>query len=616
MTTDANIVIGIEGRIDGGRRIKRTLDDVADSGDKATNSTKRLSREMKATSRTANLLANSLKFFAVGAIASGLTKMTDDFTLLEARIKNSTHNLKEFNEAMQALRKSSAETGAEFGASVEIFQRLSFVRNEIKATVSEMTTFTDNVQKLGVMSGASTQGLNAGLRQLGQALSSEIVRAEEFNSIMENIPAVGRAIADELGVTTGEMRQLVINGKLLSSDVFAAILNQTDQVNEQFNTFPKTIGRALNEFYLKLQLSAGEINKVIGGTQLVIKGFQIAGTVLEALTGLIKGFGNSIKAFFDFVIAGIIDAFNMAARQVERLTNSVIDAINKIKPGEALKHVKFSSDISRKALATAAADAARKEIEAAKKGFESAFEKSAELFTGKQTRQIKVQKKATREISQNYKDIVKSLKKAKEPAASLKQEVLEMKSGTEHFKNSVTDLDRSIQTFGESASDAFTKFITGAMTAREAVASIMRAFASQMAQKASSSLSGLFTSGLSAIAGSLFGGASFESKVAASALKRKPSFATGGELVFGGKGGIDNNVLSLNGMPIANVSRGETATISPSGKNRNKTIVINQTNNFSLGVKETVQSEIIKILPDLQESARAYVKEADARGFS
>lgn len=42
-----------------------------------------------------------------------------------------------------------------------------------------------------------------------------------------------------------------------------------------------------------------------------------------------------------------------------------------------------------------------------------------------------------------------------------------------------------------------------------------------------------------------------------------PGFATGGAMVLGGRGGVDQNVLSLNGSPIARVSRGEGMTISP-----------------------------------------------------
>jgi len=42
-------------------------------------------------------------------------------------------------------------------------------------------------------------------------------------------------------------------------------------------------------------------------------------------------------------------------------------------------------------------------------------------------------------------------------------------------------------------------------------------------------------------------------------------FAHGGSFMVGGKGGVDNNVLSLNGSPVAKVSQGETVSVTPQG---------------------------------------------------
>lgn len=44
-----------------------------------------------------------------------------------------------------------------------------------------------------------------------------------------------------------------------------------------------------------------------------------------------------------------------------------------------------------------------------------------------------------------------------------------------------------------------------------------------------------------------------------------PGFALGGSMMIGGTGGSDRNVLALNGLPIARVSRGEGLHISPNG---------------------------------------------------
>lgn len=45
-----------------------------------------------------------------------------------------------------------------------------------------------------------------------------------------------------------------------------------------------------------------------------------------------------------------------------------------------------------------------------------------------------------------------------------------------------------------------------------------------------------------------------------------PGLATGGSMLIGGRGGTDRNLLSLNGQPVARVSRGERIDVVPQGK--------------------------------------------------
>lgn len=62
----------------------------------------------------------------------------------------------------------------------------------------------------------------------------------------------------------------------------------------------------------------------------------------------------------------------------------------------------------------------------------------------------------------------------------------------------------------------------------------------------------------------LAGAGAFGSKVAAFVNRpQTPGLASGGSIAFGGFGGTDRNLLSLNNTPIARVSRGEVAHIRP-----------------------------------------------------
>jgi hypothetical protein len=46
-----------------------------------------------------------------------------------------------------------------------------------------------------------------------------------------------------------------------------------------------------------------------------------------------------------------------------------------------------------------------------------------------------------------------------------------------------------------------------------------------------------------------------------------PAFASGGAMILGGRGGRDRNLLMMNGLPIARVSRGEMMSIHPANSN-------------------------------------------------
>ncbi len=75
---------------------------------------------------------------------------------------------------------------------------------------------------------------------------------------------------------------------------------------------------------------------------------------------------------------------------------------------------------------------------------------------------------------------------------------------------------------------------------------------------------GSFASALAPLFGGRKGGIS-ESGATAAQEAQVIGMARGGSGRFGGRGGVDRNVLSLNNHPIARVSRGEYFSVSPKG---------------------------------------------------
>jgi tape measure domain-containing protein len=478
--SDVEIVVGIRGDISGGRTIKRSLDDIAASGQKAAVSTDFFKKELasgqitiqkftdkmnnagqsaktiktevdklgitqkainriiqegvsplerlnqkqaeynkylragaidqktfeKATAQNteaikrlknessiATKIFGELKTVVAGYIGIQSIKQTamisDQYVMMNARLKTITGSTNGAADAVRELKRISSETGVAMSANIDIMQRLSFVREEINATNKDMLTFTETVSKIGVLSNASGEALKNGLTQLGQSLSAEIMRAEEFNSVMENTPGIGKAIADQFGVTTGQLGRLVREGKVLSSDVFSAILNQTEKVREEMEKMPRTIERAGKEAGITFD---GLIAKIMGTTDAAsgyVKIIDFGTNRLKEMTATV----DIIRISFEFMGDRIATTFNNIAYEMEQIYNKASGFIYKLTSGKV--DLGVSSDYYKRGYSQTL-----EQNNAAKSN-------AVRSVMGEQFGPFKPQEK--REISQNYAEIAAGL---------------------------------------------------------------------------------------------------------------------------------------------------------------------------------------------------------------
>jgi lambda family phage tail tape measure protein len=355
------------------------------------------------------VLARQFLPLTAAASAFAAIKLNDEFVLLRARVQNATQTSEEFKQAWGGIIDISRNTGASLEGTVSVFQRLSFVRKEINATTTEMLQFTDTVSKLGIISGATPDALKFGLTQLGQSLSNQIVRAEEFNSIMENIPAVGKQIADELGVSTGELRNLVIEGKVLSADVFAAMLNATEKVNAEFNKFPNTVGRAFQGFLIDLQAAIGGLFDATNASEILIQVIYRVGKALKGVADLLRGFIYVFKAAFTSLIGDIVGVAAKGLQIVQDTVNGVIKGINLLRK-DKIQPIELTVD--PKLLEQATNEEVKKNLKDAGDAFKSAVENiGGEAFGIDVLKAEKIDKAAAsvRKISQDYGQLAKQL---------------------------------------------------------------------------------------------------------------------------------------------------------------------------------------------------------------
>lgn len=104
----------------------------------------------------------------------------------------------------------------------------------------QIVVFAEQLNKQMKLSGASTQEASAAMLQLTQSLAKGCLNGDELTSVMENGSAVTKTIAEYMGITQGELKDLAAEGQVTSDIIIAAMLGAADQTNAAFETLPMT----------------------------------------------------------------------------------------------------------------------------------------------------------------------------------------------------------------------------------------------------------------------------------------------------------------------------------------------------------------------------------------
>lgn len=200
-----------------------------------------------------------------GGLAKSLAETADGVKNLEARIKLATGEGANFQRGWAGVTKVALETNSALDETGTLFVRLAKASEEggMKAEQAQQRAInlTRTINQSIQLSGSSSEASQAAITQLIQGLQSGVLRGEEFNSVMEQAPRLAQALANGLGVTTGELRKMAEQGVLTSATVMKALEGQSAKVAEEFNKLPPTVGRALQNLSTQWSLYVGEADK-------------------------------------------------------------------------------------------------------------------------------------------------------------------------------------------------------------------------------------------------------------------------------------------------------------------------------------------------------------------
>lgn len=256
------------------RNLGNELDSIERKGDFASKSMDALS---VATRQLAGYMAGLV------TVSAAISKM-DTYTSLKNRLKLVTNNQVELNKATEDTFRIAQKTYSAWDSVLQVYQRFSDNAKTLNLTMDDTARLTETVSKAVAISGASAAAADAALVQFGQALASGTLRGEELNSVMEQTPALAKAIAQGMGITVGELRTVAAEGKITSQEIVKALKNVQADVDALFAKTDITISQSLTLLNNEITKFVGESGKGSGAAEVLSGSIKTLAGNLDVLT--------------------------------------------------------------------------------------------------------------------------------------------------------------------------------------------------------------------------------------------------------------------------------------------------------------------------------------------
>lgn len=244
-----------------------------------------------------NLAGAALGGSLVGSLARDIGQTADAYNNLAARIRLATGEGAAFESAFSAVQDIAQRTGTSLEQTGTLFARITQAGKEFGLAQADALALTEAIGQAAAISGATAQSADAALTQLIQGLQSGVLRGEEFNSVLEQAPRLARALADGLGVTTGELRKLAEAGTLTSDVVIRALQGQAQTLRQEFESLPPTVGRALGSLSNAWTVYVGEVDKATGASATAARSIESLARNLDTVGAVLFGVGKAVAAY-------------------------------------------------------------------------------------------------------------------------------------------------------------------------------------------------------------------------------------------------------------------------------------------------------------------------------
>ena len=225
------------------------------------------------------------------------------FDKLNQRLKIITKDNGSYSDSLKLAEQAQSKFGLSSIEALEAVTNLQARLGPLGTSMEDISTIFNGFNTAAILSGASTQEQAGAMRQLTQALGSGVLRGDEFNSISEQMSAVLKPIADQLGVNVGQLRAMAAEGKI-TKDVVVAAFKKIEKegagaLKELIKKDPTMVFKILSNETEKLSIAFGSLLAPV-----ILDATRVLTSLTTAVTAFVQSpLGKTITLFTGIAIA-------------------------------------------------------------------------------------------------------------------------------------------------------------------------------------------------------------------------------------------------------------------------------------------------------------------------
>jgi len=305
-----DVEMNIQGLLVAQQRVNQRLDLMERGFDKTTKSIDTTESSMLSLSRVAVSLGAALSVKQIAEYA-------DAWATVNNKLSNSLRPNEQLVDVTQRVFDITQQTRSSLDATASLYARLERATRQYGTSAGDLAKLTTIINQGFVVSGATAQEAENAIIQLSQGLASGALRGEEFNSVNEQGNRLIVALADSMGVSIGEMRNMAAQGKLTTDVVVNGLLSQGAVIGKEFANTTTTISQAL-------QVAGNNVTKFFGENSTVKSFSAVFSSSIITASENLGALSNALMVAS--VLMGGRYAAALAMATAEKVKNTVASA--------------------------------------------------------------------------------------------------------------------------------------------------------------------------------------------------------------------------------------------------------------------------------------------------